>query len=141
MGGVRDRPSGSASAAAASAAHRVMAFHMEEGEREEGERGCLEEKIETRVVHTTTSPSAALVTAATAMAIDFSGLGDIWKRVCDMGNETAWVVTGFSDPKSLVIQATGCGGLDEVLAALKDDEVQIAGLRITAIDKKGTSTR
>lgn len=75
------------------------------------------------------------------MAIDFSGLGDIWERVCDTGNETAWVVTGFSDPKSLVVQASGSGGLDEVLAALKDDEVQFAGLRVTAIDRKGPRTR
>ena len=77
------------------------------------------------------------------MAVNVNALTEsgIWDKIADTACETAWVVCGFSDPTTVVIQATGSGNLDELMAALKDDEVQFAGMRVTAIDRKGSRTR
>jgi hypothetical protein len=39
-----------------------------------------------------------------------------------------------------ITRCSGGGGLDEVLAAFANDQVQFAGLRVTAIDRKGART-
>jgi hypothetical protein len=78
------------------------------------------------------------------MAADLSALesSNIWSAIADANSEVAWAVCGFAeDPRKPVVQATGAGPLEETLAALKDDQVQFVGLRVTAIDKKGARTR
>ncbi len=53
----------------------------------------------------------------------------------------SWFVCGFADNERLVVQSQGSGGLSELLAQLKDDEVQFAGFRVTAVDRKGAVVR
>lgn len=81
-----------------------------------------------------------------SLDLDLSALvaADIWNKIADVSSEIAWVVCAFNDPLAPVrveIEASGSGGLAETLAALRDDGVQFAGLRVTAIDKRGMRTR
>lgn len=94
------------------------------------------------------------------MSLDISALesSGIWNDIKEDG-ETCWVVCGTSEnPQKLEIQASGSGGLDEVLAALQDDQVsqtnsmvlshskqffqvQYGGFRVTAVDARGGRVR
>ena len=41
----------------------------------------------------------------------------------------------------ITISGQGSGGLDEVIGALDENEVQYGGFRVTALDQKGGVTR
>ena len=70
---------------------------------------------------------------------DFSELKKekILEKIHD--DELAWVVVGFKGKnyKAAKIMGSGKGGLDEVKAALPEDDVRFGYVRVTAVDVKG----
>jgi len=83
--------------------------------------------------HATSKPASAPGTASVVQFVDEEKIRAAIKAVRSDNDETDWLLLGYDGPNStkIVLQATGSAGLDELIALLKDDQVQYGLYRTT----------
>jgi len=59
-----------------------------------------------------------------------------YEEVRSDANDTNWVLYGYEGNNKIVKQAAGAGGLDELKAELKEDQVQYGYLRVVSGDSE-----
>jgi hypothetical protein len=61
----------------------------------------------------------------------------------DVEDPEAWVVVSVTEeaPTKIRIDGMGPGGMAEVVAVLRDDDIQYGAVRVASIDRKGARLR
>jgi Cofilin/tropomyosin-type actin-binding protein len=114
----------------------------EEEEREAAARAREAEARKLAIPRARHSTRAAGPRPSDVKGFDFSALSSefVVEDLNDTENPRSWVVCRLDDEarNKVVIEAEGRGGLDEVAAALRDDGMQYACIRVFAVDRSGS---
>jgi len=77
------------------------------------------------------------------MAVDLSdqSLKQSWDSLTEKDGKTNWILFTFENEKSirLVASGNGGGGLDELKANLKDDQIHYGAFRVIGVDNRDTT--
>jgi len=92
------------------------------------------------VVESAPAAAPASPSAPTAAPTTPGSPQEVWAQVRDDGSAMNWVNLSYDgkDLKTMTVASKGYGGLDEFKASLAEDQILFGGLRVKAIDDRGT---